>query len=169
MHCPCCDSLPSSLPSFAQNQWFGKRPMAMTGDSLHALFISAFPKLPCACSCSDPSRDGPSAIAIDINDLDAQPYSLIWHPTCIRTDGATAVGRPRFQARRSVSASRLSESAGFLVTLRDAIKFYARPGVPEWSKTLPQLGGSQYEPPSTNRPALGRSSCYAGPCADHLV
>jgi len=50
--------------------------------ALHALFISALPKLPAICIQLLPLLRPTATIYISINDLAVQPSDPVWHPTC---------------------------------------------------------------------------------------
>src|SRR5207245_6663196 len=74
MRCPGCDSVPNPLPRFCpQISSLANEDRPTKNVGLHALFISAFPKLPCACSCRCRCRAGAATMGIDINYLAAEP------------------------------------------------------------------------------------------------
>src|ERR1035441_10479879 len=85
----------------------------------HAVFISGFPKLPCHLHLAWLFYLGETIMSIVINHLAHQPSGLVWHPTCNRDSSAAVSRRPEFKAKRSVSAGRFSETAGFLYRFRD--------------------------------------------------
>ena len=139
----------------------------------HAVFISGFPKLPCACTCrlSLTSRRA-ATIFIDINDLARSTLSAIWHPTCNRTDRRHRSGAPR-DSRPSVASARAGSAnlLAFFSRLKGRNKFHARPrraGSLELKRS-PNLEEVIMNNRLLFALPLGRSPCYAGPCADHLV
>jgi len=83
MHCERCKSISSTLRGRASEIRDFLTPDARRLTSVfHAFFISAFPNLPCASTCTCRSRPVPATMSIVISHLAAQPYSSIWHPTC---------------------------------------------------------------------------------------
>src|SRR5581483_5845735 len=91
--------------------------------------------------------------------LAVQPRGSIWHPTCKRGRWRTLSRAESFKALRSVTEGQLSESAWLSLLFSGRMSQIqhaqaCRSGAP----TLPQLGGSHYEPPSRYCPASGRSA-----------
>src|SRR4051812_19453773 len=106
-------------------------------------------------------------IAIGFSELGFQPEDLIWHPTCNR-ERRRMILAPRVQRLRVASprASLANLLASLLFSGRTS-QFKHAQACPEWSPTLPRLGGSHYESPSRHCPASGRSARFAGPSADY--
>ena len=78
-----------------------------------------------------------SIIGIAFNHLGIQPEEPIWHPTCNR-EGRRTILAPRDSRARAASPwASLANLLAFRTVQSTHITIQARPGVPEWSPTLP--------------------------------